>query len=66
MPKKSWAQFHADVKKLIASFGSYKPDVIAPCMLGGLIPGMLIAKELGINDVRPIDIEREGEKRIFL
>ena len=63
MPKKSWAQFHADVNTLIASFGSYRPDVIDPCMLGGLIPGAIIAKALGINDVRPIDIERKGMER---
>ena len=63
MPKKTWMQFHSDVRKLIASFGSYMPDVIAPCMLGGLIPGTIIAKALGINDVRPIDIERKGMQR---
>ncbi len=63
MSKKTWQQFHADVKKLVAGFGSYKPDVIVPCMLGGLIPGAIIAKALGINDVRPIDIERKGMER---
>ena len=63
MPKKTWAQFHADVKSLAAKFGPYRPDIIAPVMLGGLAPGAIIAKELGIKDVRPIDIEREGEQR---
>ena len=32
-------------------------------MLGGLIPGAIMAKSLGIRDVRPIDIEREGDER---
>lgn len=63
--KKTWEQFHKDVEKLILQFGNYKPDIIAPFMLGGLIPGTIIAKKLGINDVRPIDIERKGEERIL-
>ena len=45
------------------NFGDYRPDVIAPCMLGGLIPAAIMAKRLGIVDVRPIDIEREGNER---
>jgi len=32
-------------------------------MVGGLIPAAIIAKALGLNDVRPIDIERIGEER---
>jgi hypoxanthine phosphoribosyltransferase len=61
--KKTWEQFHEDTKKLIEKFGDYTPEIIAPCMLGGLIPSTIIAKELGLNDVRPIDIEREGDER---
>ncbi len=60
---KTWEQFHADILKLVEKLENYKPDVIAPCMLGGLIPGAIMAKELGLTDVRPIDIEREGEER---
>ncbi len=63
MPAKSWEQFQEDTMKLIENMGGYKPDVIAPCMLGGLIPGAIIAKQLGVEDVRPIDIEREGKER---
>lgn len=61
--KKTWEEFHGDVKKLIQSLGKYRPDVICPFMLGGLIPGTIVAKELGIRDVRPIDIERVGDER---
>ncbi len=60
---KSWEQFHTDVLALADSFAEYKPDIICPVMLGGLIPGTIIAKKLEINDVRPIDIEREGLER---
>jgi len=59
----SWNQFHADILKLAVNFGEYRPDLIVPCMLGGLIPAAIIAKKLGISDVRPIDIERIGEQR---
>ena len=59
----TWEQYHANILHLVNNLGGYRPDVIAPCMLGGLVPGAIIAKRLGINDVRPIDIERIGEKR---
>ncbi len=62
-PTKTWEVFHADTLKLVEKLGDYRPDVIAPCMLGGLIPGTIVAKALGIKDVRPIDIEREGNER---
>lgn len=61
--KKSWKEFHSDVLKLTDCFGTFVPGVIVPCMLGGLIPATIIAKALGVNDVRPIDIERIGETR---
>jgi len=63
MVKKSWEQLHSDCLKLIDEFGSYRPDVVCPCMLGGLISAAIIAKTLGISDVRPIDIERKGDER---
>ena len=63
MKKLSWEEFHEDVKRLITCLGDYRPDIIVPCMLGGLVPGAIIAKELGINDVRPIDIVRTGNNR---
>lgn len=60
---KTWEQFHADTLKLVETLGDYRPDVIVPCMLGGLIPGTIVAKALDIKEVRPIDIEREGNER---
>ncbi len=63
MPKKSWQQVHFDSLALAGKVRAFKPDIISPCMLGGLVPGMIIAKALGIKDVRPIDIEREGNER---
>ena len=63
MPEKSWQQVHLDSLTLAKKVESFKPDIIVPCMLGGLFPGMIVAKALGIKDVRPIDIEREGDER---
>jgi hypoxanthine phosphoribosyltransferase len=59
----SWLQYHADILLLKEQLGNYRPDVIVPCMLGGLIPGAILAKSLGITDVRPIDIARKGAER---
>ncbi len=63
MPEKSWQQVHLDSLTLAKKVSSFKPDIIVPCMLGGLVPGMIVAKALGIKDVRPIDIEKEGAER---
>ena len=61
--KLTWKQYHADILALADKISEYNPDVIVPCMIGGLIPGAIIAKHLGISDVRPIDIERRGSER---
>ncbi len=63
MINKTWEQYHADITQLVANLGDYRPDIITPCMLGGLVPGAIMAKQLGIQDVRPIDIERIGDSR---
>ena len=63
MPEKSWQQVHLDSLALAKKVEGFKSDIIVPCMLGVLVPEMLVAKALGIKDVRPIDIEREGDER---
>ena len=64
---KTWEQYHADVLKLLSTINEagYRPDIICPCALGGVFPGMILAKHLGIKpgDYRVIDIEREGDER---
>jgi len=60
---KSWGEFVKDIDKLIIVMGKYRPDVIVPSMCGGLVPAGILAEKLGIKDVRPISIERIGEKR---
>ena len=63
MNAKTWDQYHADILILAEKSANYKPDIICPVMLGGLIPGAIIAKYFELNDVRPIDIERNGDHR---
>jgi len=63
-PTIGWGQYHSDIRTLAEKVSAlYTPDIIVPCMLGGLIPGAIMAKELGVQDVRPIDIEREDDER---
>jgi len=61
--KKSWEEFVEDIDKTIEMMKSYKPDIIVPSMNGGLVPAGILAEKLGIKDVRPVSIERIGEKR---
>ena len=63
MVTKTWEQYHADIRKLGEVLVAYRPDILAPCMLGGLIPAAILARELEVKDVRPIDIERHGDVR---
>ena len=58
-----WAKYHSDILGLIPKMGNYRPDVIAPVMIGGLVPCAILAKALGIYDVRPIDIGRKDDER---
>ena len=49
MGQRTWEQYYSDITKLIECLGVYRPDVIVPCMLGGLIPEAIMAKQLGIK-----------------
>ncbi len=66
---KTWAEFISDIDSLIDMMGNYKPDVIVPSMNGGLVPAGILAEMLSqkygtpFRDVRPIIIERLGNKR---
>lgn len=68
---KTWRQYHSDMNELVNKLGNYNPDIIVPCMLGGLFPASIIAKRTmkRINshnqpfDMRPINILRRGTER---
>jgi hypoxanthine phosphoribosyltransferase len=68
---KSWQEFEVAIDKLVEMMGDYKPDVIIPSMNGGLVPAGILAEKLSqkdslpFRDVRPISIERIGDKRII-
>ncbi len=69
--KIGWEKYHSDCNELAEKLTSYKPDIIVPCMLGGLFPASIIAKkcEERLNehshpiDVRPISILRRENER---
>jgi len=63
MTKLTWEEYHRDMLRLAEMLDEWRPEIIAPSMLGGLIPAAIIAKRLGMKDVRPIDIERKGGER---
>jgi len=63
MEKVSWNEFIEHIDNLIKMMKDYRPDVIVPSMVGGLIPAGILAEKLNIKDVRPISIERVGEER---
>ena len=63
MTKKTWEEFTIDVKNIVDAFGEWRPDIIVPAMRGGLIPAVLISEWIEVKDVRPISIDRIGEKR---
>jgi hypoxanthine phosphoribosyltransferase len=69
--RKSWEEFEADIDKLVTMMGDYRPDVIVPSMCGGLVPAGILAEKLSqkyrqpFRDIRPISIERDGDKRII-
>jgi hypoxanthine phosphoribosyltransferase len=66
MAAKTYDQISADMDVLLGNIGDYRPDIIVPCMLGGLIPGAMIAYRLGIDEFRPITIGRSGDARFLL
>lgn len=63
MAEKTTDEYLADIHRLADKIGEYRPDIIMPCMRGGLFPGMVLSYLLGVKDVIPIDIRREGDRR---
>lgn len=45
---------------------SYKPDILVPIMNGGLVPAGIVGKQMSIQDIRPVSVGRDGEKRYFI
>jgi uncharacterized protein len=69
MVTKTWEEYYGDILQLSRKVkdSGFKPDIIAPCLLGGAFPGMVLAKEfkLKAGSYRPVDIVRDGEKRLL-
>ncbi len=52
-------------KQAAEAMGEYRPNVLVPYMVGGLVPGALLAKHLDITDVRPAGIDRNCDARVI-
>lgn len=63
----TWQQWYKLVKKLAKIISDdYRPDIIIPSMNGGLIPATIIATQLKIKDIRPINVGRKNKIRRLL
>ncbi|HLC89745.1 MAG TPA: phosphoribosyltransferase [Patescibacteria group bacterium] len=65
---KTWLSLlYSLIKKIADHYSEESSDIImVPAMNGGMVPSGIIAGELGIKDVRPVSIGREGEIRFFI
>ena len=57
-----WTEFERRIDSLVDAMNEdgYTPEILIPSMRGGLVPAVLIAERMDIQDVRPITIERRG------
>lgn len=59
-----WQKFETEIHKLTSKI-SKKPDIVIPIVRGGLIPGRLLAKYLGIKDMYALTIKKlDSERKI--
>lgn len=62
-----WDQWHKLVTKVTKKIkAEFQPHIIVPSMNGGLIPATIIAKQLKINDIRPVSVGRKNKNKFFI
>ncbi len=57
-----WQELEAEISMLVSKI-SMKPDIVIPIVRGGLIPGRLLAKGLGIEDMHALTVKKLGSER---
>ena len=57
-----WQELETEIYKLTLKI-SKKPDIVIPIVRGGLIPGRLLAKYLGIKDMYAITVKKLNSER---
>ena len=57
-----WQKVDAEIDKL-SSMIQLKPDIIVVVVRGGLIPGRLLAKKLGVREMYALTIKKEASER---
>lgn len=58
----NWDKFTSEMKKLGRKI-DYKPDCIVGIARGGVIPAVLLSKQLDIKDMYVLKVRVEGKKR---
>ena len=58
----NWNEFDEETQKL-ARMISFSPDIVIGIARGGIIPGALLCKFLGVRDMNVLRMRREGEER---
>jgi len=60
--KMNWDELQDYTAKLCSRI-DFKPEIIVAVARGGVIPGVMIAKKLGIKDMYSISVKKMGGKR---
>ncbi len=58
----NWETFTAEIKKL-SEIINYEPDCIVGIARGGVIPAVLLAKQLRVRDMYVLKVRVEGSER---
>jgi len=60
-----WPTFHAEIERLADKI-DYQPEVIVAVARGGVVPGILLSKELSVEPFLSLKVKKIGEKRRIL
>jgi hypoxanthine phosphoribosyltransferase len=61
----TWEEFEREIDEL-ASRLQHAPDLIVGIARGGIVPAVMLAKKLDVQDVFTIRVRKEGESRRIL
>ncbi len=62
-PDISWEKLNQEVESLATKIVE-TPDLIAPIVRGGLVPGRILSSCLGVNEMLPLMVEKRDEGRV--
>jgi hypoxanthine phosphoribosyltransferase len=59
----NWNKFDREIRSLAKKI-DYAPDIVVGIARGGVVPAVILAKQLQVKDMFVLKLEREGERRI--